>query len=30
MRYETVFVDVGYLDKGKDVISSIGPFPGKL
>jgi len=24
-RYETVFVDVGYLDKGKDVISSIGP-----
>ena len=24
-RYETVFVDVGYLEKGKDVISSIGP-----
>ena len=24
-HYETVFVDVGYLDKGKDVISSIGP-----
>jgi len=24
-HYETVFVDVGFLDKGKDVISSIGP-----
>jgi hypothetical protein len=24
-RYETVFVDVGYLDKGREVISSIGP-----
>jgi hypothetical protein len=24
-RYETVFVDVGYLDKGSEVISSIGP-----
>jgi len=24
-NYETVFVDVGFLDKGKDVISSIGP-----
>jgi hypothetical protein len=24
-QYETVFVDVGYLDKGKVVISSIGP-----
>jgi hypothetical protein len=24
-HYETVFVDVGYLDKGKEVISSIGP-----
>jgi hypothetical protein len=26
-HYETVFVDVGFLDKGKEVISSIGP-PG--
>jgi hypothetical protein len=24
-HYETVFVDVGFLDKGKEVISSIGP-----
>jgi len=24
-NYETVFVDVGFLDKGKDVISSLGP-----
>ena len=24
-QYETIFVDVGYLDKGKTVISSLGP-----
>ena len=24
-HYETVFVDVGYLDKGKEVVSAIGP-----